>query len=159
MLSSTVSVSSADCRVVQPSVGISPNHFNPGLIKDLEYREEHIMNAALFVPTIPTFVPQMFAFARNNGAGPRCFPAFWLRSWGLCHIKSRAQMGFCGTSMAINCQSSLLGTWSSRVNGSQPSMVILHLHLTMSPEDLRERSNNTFLAIKIAEVETASVSF
>lgn len=59
----------------QPSVGTSPNHFNLGLIEDLESKQEHILDVALFVPTLPTFVLQMFAFARNDGAGPRCFLA------------------------------------------------------------------------------------
>lgn len=57
------------------SIGTSPNHFHLGLIEDLESKQEHILDAALSVPTLPIFVLQMFAFARNNGAGPRCFLA------------------------------------------------------------------------------------
>lgn len=123
----------ADCWVGQPSIETSPNHFYVDLIEDLEYKQEHILDAALFVPTLPTFVLQMFAFARNNGAGPRCFLAQWLRLWGLCHMKSRAQMGSCGTSVVTDCQSSLLWTWSNTVNWCHPSTVIWRLHLSHVP--------------------------
>lgn len=130
---STIRVRFADCWVGQPSIGRSPNHFYLDLIEDLEYKQEHILEAALFVPTLPTFVLQMFAFARNNGAGPRCFLAQGLRLWGLCHMKSRAQMGSCGTSVVTDCQSSLLWTWSNTVNWCHPSTVSWHLHLSHVP--------------------------
>lgn len=116
-----------DRCVGQPSVGTSPNHFYLGLIEDLESKQEHSLDVALFVPTLPTFVFQMFAFARNDGAGPRCFLAQWLRLGGLCHMKSRAQMGSCGTTVVIDCHSSLLWTWSNTVNWCHPSTVIWRL--------------------------------
>lgn len=46
-------VSLANCGVAQPSVGTNSNHFYPGLIEDLEYKQEHILDAALFVPPFP----------------------------------------------------------------------------------------------------------
>lgn len=86
-----------------------------------------------FCTALSTFVPQMFAFARNDGAGTRWFLAQWLRSWGPCHMKSRAQMGPCGTSTVIDCQSSLLWTWNNRVNKSHPSAVFWHVRLSCVP--------------------------
>lgn len=129
---STTRGSFADCWVGQPSTGTSLNHFSLGLTEDLESKQEHILDAALFVPTLSTFVLQMFAFARNNGAGPRCFLAQWLRLGGLCHMKSRAQMGSCGTSVVTDCQSSLLWTWSNTVNWCHP-----YLAFTSQPCPLR----------------------
>lgn len=38
-----------DYRVGQPFIGISPNHFYLGLIEDLEYKQEHILDAVLFL--------------------------------------------------------------------------------------------------------------